>query len=82
MPEADVSKKEKNYEAEQKRYDNGMSTSFQVLRIQDDLTLARSQYVDAVAAYRRALAIHYQSLGTLIPTSNVEIVETTADQED
>jgi len=64
---------ERNYEAEQKRYDNGMSTSFQVLRIQDDLTLARSQFVDAVAAYRRALALHYQSLGTLITQSGVEI---------
>ncbi len=64
---------EKNYEAEQKRYDNGMSTSFQVLRVQDDLILASSQYVDAVAAYRRALALHYQSLGTLISQSGVEI---------
>jgi len=68
---------ERNYEAEQKRYDNGMSTSFQVLRIQDDLTLARSQFVDAVAAYRRALALHYQSLGTLIPVSGVEIAGAT-----
>jgi outer membrane protein len=80
---ADVNRRlqQKNYEAEQKRYDNGMSTSFQVLRIQDDLTLARSQYVSAVAAYRRALALYYQSLGTLIPVSNVDIVETTTDQE-
>jgi len=44
-----------------------------VLRVQDDLTLARSQYVAAVAAYRRALALHYQSTGTLIPESGVEI---------
>lgn len=64
---------EKNYEAEQKRYDNGMSTSFQVLRVQDDLILASSQYVDAVAGYRRALALHYQSLGTLIAESGVEV---------
>ena len=70
---------EKNYEAEQKRYENGMSTSFQVLQIQDDLTLARSQFVAAVAAYRRALAVHYQSMGTLIEESNVEIVEPIAE---
>jgi outer membrane protein TolC len=70
---------EKNYEAEQKRYENGMSTSFQVLRVQDDLILASSQYVDAVAGYRRALALHYQSLGTLIAQSGVEIA---GDQED
>ena len=66
---------ERNYEAEQKRYDNGMSTSFQVLQIQEDLTQARSQYVDAVAAYRRALALHYQSIGKLIEESGVEIID-------
>ena len=64
---------ERNYEAEQKRYDNGMSTSFQILRVQDDLTRARSQYVDSVAAYRRALALHYQSTGTLIEQSGVQV---------
>jgi len=74
---AEVSRRlqEKNYEAEQKRYDNGMSTSFQVLQIQEDLTQARSQYVDTVAAYRRALALHYQSIGKLIEESGVEIVD-------
>jgi len=70
---------ERNYEAEQKRYDNGMSTSFQVLRVQDDLILASSQYVDAVAGHRRALALHYQSLGTLISQSGVQIA---GDQEE
>ena len=52
---AEVSRRleERNYEAEQKRYENGMSTSFQVLRIQEDLNGARSRYVAAVAAYRR-----------------------------
>lgn len=65
---------EKNYEAEQKRYDNGMSTSFQVLRIQEDLIAARSRFVSAVATYRRALALHYQSIGRLIEESGVQIV--------
>ena len=73
---AEVSRRleERNYEAEQKRYDNGMSTSFQVLQIQEDLTEARSVYVAAVAGYRRALALHYQSTGTLIEVSGVSIV--------
>jgi outer membrane protein TolC len=66
---------EENYEAEKKRYDNGMSTSFQVLRIQGDLSESRREYVAMVAAYRRALALHYQSLGTLIQQSGVEVVE-------
>ncbi|MGB6641541.1 MAG: TolC family protein [Thermoanaerobaculia bacterium] len=65
---------ERNYEAEKKRYDNGMSTSFQVLQIQEDLIGARSVFVSAVATYRRALALHYQSIGRLIDESGVEIV--------
>jgi outer membrane protein TolC len=65
---------ERNYEAEKKRYDNGMSTSFQVLRIQEDLISARSRFVSAVATYRRALALHYQSIGRLIEESGVQIV--------
>jgi outer membrane protein TolC len=73
---AEVSRRleEKNYEAEQKRYENGMSTSFQVLQIQEDLSDARSRYVTSVATYRRALALHYQSIGKLIDKSGVEIV--------
>ena len=46
-----------------------------MLQIQEDLTQARSQYVDAVAAYRRTLALHYQSIGKLIEESGVEIVD-------
>jgi len=38
-----------------KRYENGLSTSFQVLQIQEDLTAARSRQVAAIAGYRRAL---------------------------
>ncbi|PYQ60665.1 MAG: hypothetical protein DMF53_16640, partial [Acidobacteria bacterium] len=33
---------EKNLDAEKKRYENGMSTSFQITQIQDQLTQARS----------------------------------------
>ena len=80
---AEVSRRlqEKNYEAEQKRYENGMSTSFQVLRIQGDLTDARSRYVAAVATYRRALALHYQSIGKLIDQSGVAIISNQDDEE-
>ena len=57
-----------------------MSTSFQVLRIQEDLTRSRSRYVAAVATYRRALALHYQSIGKLIEQSGVGIIgEATVD---
>ena len=56
----------KNLEAEQKRYENGMVTSFQVLQIQEDLSEALSREVSAIIAYRRAEAAYYLSIGELL----------------
>lgn len=65
---------EKNLEAEQKRYQNGMSTSFQVLQIQEDLTEARSREVAAITGYRKALVQYYRATGRLTEESGIEIV--------
>jgi outer membrane protein len=43
-------------EAEQKKLENGKSTSFVVLQLQNDLTSARSAELRAVADYNNALA--------------------------
>jgi len=43
-------------DAEQKKLENGKSTSFQVLIIQRDLTNARSQEIRALADYNNSLA--------------------------
>jgi outer membrane protein TolC len=43
-------------EAEQKKLENGKSTSFVVLQLQRDLTTARSQEIRALADYNQALA--------------------------
>jgi outer membrane protein len=66
---------EKNLEAEQKRYENGMSTSFQVTQIQDDLTAARSRLVTATTNYRTALVAYYKAIGTLLDETGVELVK-------
>jgi outer membrane protein len=42
--------------AEQKKLENGKSTSFVVLQLQRDLTAARSDEISALVQYRRALA--------------------------
>ena len=63
---------EKNLDAEQKRYENGMSTSFQVLQIQEDLSEARSREVASVAIYRRALVQYYRAIGQLPEHNGVE----------
>jgi outer membrane protein TolC len=64
---------EKNLDAEKKRYENGMSTSFQITRVQDDLTQARSSEVSATIAYRTALAEYYRTLGKLLDNEGVTI---------
>jgi len=64
---------EKNLDAERKRYENGMSSSFRVLQIQEDLTQARSREVSAITTYRTALAGYYRSIGLLLEQKGVEI---------
>jgi outer membrane protein len=64
---------ETNLDAERKRYENGMSTSFEITRIQDDLTAARSSEITAVVGYRTALADYYRATGTLLAQEGVAI---------
>jgi len=66
---------EKNLDAERKRYENGMSSSFRVLQIQEDLTQARSREVTAVTTYRTALAQYYQAIGRLLEQKGVKLDE-------
>ncbi len=66
---------ERNLEAEQKRYENGMSTSFEVTQIQEDLNAAKSREVQAVASYRRALTEFYRSIGQLLEENGVELAD-------
>lgn len=70
---ASVRLAEQNVDAERKRYENGLSTSFQVLQIQEDLTAARSRQVAAIAGYRRALAEYYRATGRLLAAEGVEL---------
>jgi outer membrane protein len=66
---------ERNLDAERKRYENGMSTSFQITQIQDQLTQAKQAEVNAVVGYRTALAEYYRTLGKLLPELGVRILD-------
>jgi HAE1 family hydrophobic/amphiphilic exporter-1 len=66
---------ERNLDAERKRYENGMSTSFRINEIQEDLTQARSREVTAVTTYRRALADYYLVTGRLLEEKGIEVAE-------
>ncbi|MES1240476.1 MAG: TolC family protein [Acidobacteriota bacterium] len=68
---------ERNLDAERKRYENGLSTNFQITQIQEDLTQARSREVNAVVNYRTALAEFQRTIGRLLDEEDIEI----ADQE-
>jgi len=64
---------QENLKAEQKRYENGLSTSLRVVQIQERLSEARSREVAAIASYRRALVAFYLETGELLEKSNVEL---------
>ncbi|HKH43559.1 MAG TPA: TolC family protein [Thermoanaerobaculia bacterium] len=70
---ASVRFQERSLDAEKKRYENGMSSSFEITRIQQDLTAARSREVTAVIAYRTALTQYQQATGQLLPTYSIVI---------
>jgi HAE1 family hydrophobic/amphiphilic exporter-1 len=59
--------------AEEKKYENGRSTSFNVLRLQRDLTQARSDEIGALADYNRALSDLYFREGTTLEKNRIEL---------
>ncbi len=64
---------EKNVDAEEKKYQNGMSTSFQVLEIQEDLATAESRESRAKVDFQKSLAALERAKGTLLQARNIEI---------
>ena len=70
---ASVHFEERSLDAEKKRYENGMSSSFEITRIQQDLTSAKSRQVTAIIGYRTALTTLQQVTGQLLSTYNVAI---------
>ncbi|MEK7283503.1 MAG: TolC family protein, partial [Acidobacteriota bacterium] len=58
-------------QAEQKKFENGMSTSFQVLQFQTDLTTAESRENLAIVDYNKSLAELQRVQGTLLEARNM-----------
>ena len=60
-------------DAEQKKLENGKSTNFDVLSLQEKLTKARSDEIKALADYNKALAeLHYQD-GTSLERKQISL---------
>jgi outer membrane protein TolC len=60
-------------DAEQKKLENGKSTSFVVLQLQRDLTAARSQEIRALADYNKALAQLAFNEGTVFERNRLTV---------
>jgi len=60
-------------DAEEKRYENGLSTAFQVLEFQNDLQQAGSREIAAIIDYNKALARLARVQGILIGERNIRI---------
>ena len=60
-------------DAEQKKLENGKSTSFQVLELQNDLTAARSAEIRALAEYNKSLTEFYFSEGTILEKNQMKV---------
>ncbi|MGH9379131.1 MAG: TolC family protein [Thermoanaerobaculia bacterium] len=71
---ASVRLQQRSLDAEQKRFDNGMSTSFLVLQVQNDLTAARGREVTAITGYNRAVIEYHRAIGELLQTAGIRVV--------
>ncbi|MGH9316074.1 MAG: TolC family protein [Thermoanaerobaculia bacterium] len=64
---------EKNLDAEKKKFDNGMSTTFQVNQIQRDLSDARTKELLALAIYRKALAAYHFFVADILDWKKIQV---------
>lgn len=62
---------ERNVDAEKKKYENGMTTSFQVAQIQNDLTAARTSELLSIAVYLKSQTAWHKAVGDLLPQRHV-----------
>ncbi|HVG24203.1 MAG TPA: TolC family protein [Thermoanaerobaculia bacterium] len=62
---------ERNVEAERKRYENGMTTNFQVLEVQQQLSDARVRELFALVGYQKAVAAFHRAVGDTLAIHNI-----------
>jgi len=67
----------KKLEAEQKKFDNGMSTSFEVFTFQTDLRNAQLSLIQALLDYNKALADLERAKGTVLESQGLKLAEGT-----
>jgi HAE1 family hydrophobic/amphiphilic exporter-1 len=71
---------EENVNAERKRYENGMSTNFQVLQIQQQLSDSRGAELNALVGYNKAIAAYHRAVGDLLEVRKISVDEPKVDE--
>lgn len=64
---------EKNLDAERRRYENGMTTNFQVLTIQQRLSDARIRELNALIGYNQAVARYHGAVGDVLEVHSITV---------
>jgi outer membrane protein TolC len=70
---ANTELQQKNVDAETKKFENGMSTSFEVLNVQTDLTNAQLAEIQALLDYNKALVDLERAKGTLLEAKGLKL---------
>jgi outer membrane protein len=65
--------RERDLDAEKKKFDNGMSTNFLVLSKLNDLNTSKGNELQAQINYAKAITILDQALGTLLQARHLEV---------
>ena len=72
---------EKNVDAERRRYENGMTTNFQVLQIQQQLSDARRSELLSIIGYNQAVSRLQAATGTILESHSITTEEIPVTQE-
>jgi outer membrane protein len=64
---------ERNVEAERRRYENGMTTNFQVLRVQQDLSDARIRELRALVGYNQSVVNFHRAVGDILEARGISV---------
>ena len=64
---------EQNVQAERRRYENGMTTNFQVLQVQQQLSDARIRELQALVGYNQAVSAYHRVVGDILQVHNITV---------
>lgn len=64
---------EENLDAEKKKFDNGMSTTFTVNQVQAALSVARTTELQALTSYRKALAAYHLAIADILAWKGIRV---------